>query len=205
MQKIVSIIDYSMGNILSVVRMIERIGLGYEIVNSKAGILNARQLILPGVGHFGMAMEVLKKNELDKALNEAVLERRIPITGICLGMQLMTRGSEEGHAEGFGWFDTEVTKIVVENKLRYKVPHTGWNILEKNRDHPSLAATDLSQRFYFVHSYEVKTALEQDILTYTTYEQKFVSSLVKDTIYGFQFHPEKSQEAGFSLLKSVLA
>ena len=204
MKKAISIVDYSMGNILSVARMIESLGLNFEIVDTKEGILNAQHLILPGVGHFGRAMDVLRKKEWEKVLHEAVIEKQIPIVGICLGMQLMTKGSEEGNVEGLGWFDTSVTKITVDNPLRYKVPHMGWNMLEANQNHPAILNLSESDRFYFVHSYQVAQALPEDVLTYTTYEKRFVSSLAKKAILGFQFHPEKSQDAGFSLLKSAL-
>ncbi|MES2588755.1 MAG: imidazole glycerol phosphate synthase subunit HisH [Bacteroidota bacterium] len=204
MTKTVSIVDYSMGNILSVSRMVERLGLNCEIVNSKEGILKAKHLILPGVGHFGRAMDVLREKEWEKVLTEAVMEKQTPIVGICLGMQLMTKGSEEGNVEGLGWFDTQVTKINVDDPLRYKVPHMGWNVLEANQNHPSVKKLNPLDRFYFVHSYQVADALPQDILTYTTYEKRFVSSLAKGSIIGFQFHPEKSQDAGFSLLESTL-
>lgn len=204
MKKVISIIDYTMGNIQSVGRALSRAGYSFCVVQEKNDILKAEHLILPGVGHFGKAMEVIKNKELDKILNEAVFEHKIPITGICLGMQLMTKGSEEGHAEGLGWFDCEVTRIHVNDHLRYKVPHTGWNQLEYMGE--SLLNHDIStdELFYFVHAYHVKEAAAHEVLTQTTYENKFVSSIKKNHITGFQFHPEKSKIAGMKLLKNVI-
>lgn len=189
-----------MGNITSVERALKRCGYQVEIIRSSKEVLNAQALLLPGVGHFGKAMDFLKKKELDKALSDAVLTKKIPIKGICLGMQLMCKGSEEGNVEGLGWFDCEVTRIQTKDPLRFKVPHTGWNTLEANVAHATLKDLSIEDRFYFVHAYEVKTAPDEQILTYTTYEHKFVSSLIKDNIVGFQFHPEKSQNAGLRLL-----
>ncbi|MES2799087.1 MAG: imidazole glycerol phosphate synthase subunit HisH [Bacteroidota bacterium] len=200
MSKIISILDYSMGNITSVQRAVQRCGFECNIIHNGKEIREAEHLVLPGVGHFGKAMDFLRKNELDKALQEAVLEKKVPITGICLGMQLMCKGSEEGNTEGLAWFDCEVTRIHVQDSLRYKVPHTGWNLLEKNGEQERLKDLSPDDRFYFVHAYEVKTAPIDEVLSFSTYESRFVSSLIKNNIVGFQFHPEKSQDSGLKLL-----
>jgi glutamine amidotransferase len=207
------IIDYGMGNIHSVRRKLERLKVDCLVSCDPSDIKKAEKIILPGVGHFGKAMQNLKDQGLIEPLNEAVLADKKPILGICLGMQLMTRGSEEGlekrsetteKVEGLGWFDAEVVRMQPKDTLRYKIPHTGWNSLEYTKDDPILKDVPSGSEMYFVHGYGVLTAPEAEILTRTTYEKTFVSTLKKDHIVGMQFHPEKSHEAGLTLLKNFV-
>ncbi|MCX6327519.1 MAG: imidazole glycerol phosphate synthase subunit HisH [Bacteroidia bacterium] len=128
------IINYGMGNLNSVKRKLARIGIDALISNMPSDISNADKLILPGVGHFQKAVENLKGLKLWDVLNEAVLINKIPILGICLGMQLMAKHSEEGDIDGFGWFDAEVVKFQVKDFLTHKVPHTGWNQIIKLKE-----------------------------------------------------------------------
>jgi glutamine amidotransferase len=207
------IIDYGMGNIHSVRRKLERLKVDCLVSSDPSDIKKAEKIILPGVGHFGKAMQNLKEQGLIEPLNEAVLADKKPILGICLGLQLMTRGSEEGlekrsetteKVEGLGWFDAEVVRMQPKDTLRYKIPHTGWNSLEYTKDDPILKDVPSGSEMYFVHGYGVLTAPEAEILTRTTYEKTFVSTLKKDHIVGMQFHPEKSHEAGLTLLKNFV-
>lgn len=204
MKKVISIVNYSTGNISSVKRVIEHLGYETKIIDTYKSMVSAETLVLPGVGHFGRAMETLRQKDLIEPLNEAVLEKKTPIVGICLGMQLMTQGSEEGSAEGLGWFDCKVTKLMVNDSLRFKVPHMGWNHLEKNEHIQHNLVFDSEEKFYFAHSFHVKEAPENQILSYSNYESTFVSSIIKNNIIGFQFHPEKSQGPGRKLLDSAL-
>ena len=164
--------------------------------------ISSDKIILPGVGHFGKAMDYLRHNNLDEALHKSVLVDKKPILGICLGMQLMCQISQEGESKGFGWFDASVTKMKVENKLKYKIPHIGWNTAERAKESQIFKGIEPEDEFYFVHSYCVANTVKEEILCKTVLESKFVSALAKDNIYGVQFHPEKSHESGFKLLKN---
>jgi len=195
------IIDYGMGNLRSVQKAFERIGIPARISSEADEILNAEKLVLPGVGHFECGMKNLRTKGLFDLLNKVVLNNKIPIIGICLGMQLMTEFSEEGNCEGFGWIKARTQKFLFQNK-ELKIPHMGWNnLLIKNSD--SIFKNITSDNFfYFVHSYYVTCENEVDILAETNYSNNFVSSLNKDNIYGCQFHPEKSHDNGLKILKN---
>jgi len=198
------IVDYGMGNLNSIKRKFYRIGISAEISSNPSDILNADKLILPGVGHFQKAVENLKHLKLWEALNTAVLEKKIPIMGICLGAQLMAKRSEEGNVEGFGWFDGEVVRFGIKDTLKYKVPHMGWNHVVLKKQNPLFEGVDLDPGFYFVHSYHMVCNDPADILNETVYEYPFVSAFQKDNIYGLQYHPEKSHDAGERLLKNFV-
>lgn len=200
-QKIV-IINYEMGNLNSVIRQFYRIGESANITSDPTDILNADKLVLPGVGHFQKAVENLRHLNLWDALNEAVLVKNIPILGICLGMQLMAKHSEEGNVEGFGWVNAQVVKFSINDFLKYKVPHMGWNNVSIKKQSQLFDGVNLESGFYFVHSYHLKCDNVSDILTETSYEYPFVSAFEKNNIMGVQFHPEKSHDAGEQLLKN---
>lgn len=200
----VSVLDYQMGNIKSVTRKLDRLGAKWDIINDSSGISKAEKILLPGVGHFGRAMEYLEEKQLVNILNKKVLENKTPILGICLGMQLMCSYSEEGNVKGLGWFDARVERFKVKDTLRYKIPHTGWNATKIKNTQALMKESIDNEEFYFVHSYCVKSAPEDQIMTITNYETDFVSSLFKNNIYGVQFHPEKSHEMGEELIKNFL-
>lgn len=198
------IVDYGMGNLNSVKKVLDRMKVR-TVVSSKPGdIEDGDKLILPGVGHFGKAMSNLKELNLLDTLHEAVLVRKKPILGICLGMQLLAKKSEEGDAEGLGWFDAEVVKFRVSDKLKYKIPHMGWNqIYLKNKSSLMKNIPELSE-FYFVHSYHLKANEQTDLLNETEYDYIFASAVEKDNIFGVQYHPEKSHDAGAQLIKNFI-
>ncbi len=200
------IVDYGMGNLFSIRKVIERIGFSCKISNSTEDIKNAGKIILPGVGHFGKAMSNLNKAHLVDELNEAALVKKTPVLGICLGMQLMAAHSEEGDVPGLNWFDARVTRFEIKNREMYKVPHMGWNTITHEKPGSYIFnKIEKDDEFYFVHSYHVTTEKPADILMKTSYEYVFVSSIIKDNIIGFQFHPEKSHKAGEQLIKNFLS
>lgn len=200
----VSILDYNMGNISSVKRKVEKLGFSCELISSSNEILNAKKLILPGVGHFKKAMTYIKDYGLDKTLNHVVLEKKTPVLGICLGMQLMCSHSEEGDIQGLGWFDAKVTKINIKDQLRFRTPHIGWNKIRFKNSTPFNNSICDESEFYFVHEYCVKEAKQNEIMCETIYESNFVSALYRENIYGVQFHPEKSHKIGDDLIKNFL-
>lgn len=198
------IIDYGMGNLHSVKKKLQRIGVNAEISNNPSEIIGASKLFLPGVGHFTRAIQNLKALHLYEALNEAVLVKKTPILGICLGLQLMAKHSEEGSVEGFGWFDAEVVHFDIQDQLKHKVPHMGWNSVKTLKQSTIFDGIPKNQEFYFVHSYHIKSNKEEDVLATTDYEYNFVSALEKENIFGVQFHPEKSHDIGEKLLSNFL-
>ena len=198
------IIDFGMGNLRSIQKKIERLGGNPIVSNDLSQIEKADKLILPGVGQFGAAIRHLKISNILDVLHHKVIDRQTPILGICLGMQLMAKRSDEGDETGLGWFDAEVVKFNIANKLKYKVPHIGWNNVVAKKDNFLLNGIVEDKKFYFVHSYHIKCNHTEDILTETEYEYVFTSSICRDNIYGVQFHPEKSHEQGKVLLKNFL-
>ncbi len=199
------ILDYGMGNISSVKRKLSLLKVEANVSSSPIDIEKADKIILPGVGHFEKAMDNLIKLKLLDALNEAILVKQKPILGICLGMQLMTQRSEEGHGEGLGWFDAEVGRFSIHDQLKFKIPHTGWNQINIQKNSSLMKDLDNSAEFYFVHAYHVITSDKRDDLNITDYEKPFVSAIEKNNIFGVQYHPEKSHESGDILFKNFLS
>jgi glutamine amidotransferase len=197
----VTIIDYGMGNLRSVQKAFERIRVPARISSDISEILSADKLVLPGVGHFAQGIRNLKQKSLFNALNEAVIERKKPVLGICLGMQLMTEYSEEGNCEGFGWICAKTRRFTFStNSL--KIPHMGWNNLSIKNFDSIFRGISSDNFFYFVHSYFISCTNESDILAETIYGSNFVSSFQKENIFGCQFHPEKSHDSGLLVLKN---
>jgi glutamine amidotransferase len=198
------VVNYEMGNIHSILRKMKILGVSATLSNKSSDLLEADKIILPGVGHFGKAMENLKNLDLIDTLNRAVLEKKTPILGICLGMQLMAKSSLEGESEGLGWFNAEVIPFQVSDQHRFKVPHTGWNTIEKQKS--SYINNELidDESFYFVHSFHFKCNDPLDILHTSVYDYEFVSAIQKDNIIGVQYHPEKSHDGGLQLLRNFI-
>ena len=194
----IGILDYRICNVGSVKRMFERVGAAAEIFRDSHEIEMARGLILPGVGHFDHGMAGLARYFDLELIRECVVERGVPILGICLGMQLLCNSSEEGTTPGLGLVDASVRRFVASD-TRLKLPHMGWNSVTTARPNHLLPPIDKAQRFYFVHSYYVQPHRE-DIVTGTTdYGSRFCSSFEQGTIFGVQFHPEKSHRFGLDL------
>ncbi len=200
----VVIVDYKMGNIHSVARKLKLIGVEFDISDNPETILKADKLILPGVGHFGKAMNQLKESNLIEVLNQSVIQEKKPILGICLGMQLMAKSSEEGNSDGLGWFDASVKAFEVKDKLRFKIPHTGWNNISIKKESVINNILPENPEFYFVHSFHFVPNNLQDTLHTTIYEKEFVSAVQRENIVGVQYHPEKSHDSGIQLIKNFV-
>jgi len=200
----ITIIDYGMGNLGSIQNMFKYIGVKAQIVSDSDKIRRASKILLPGVGSFDTAMRKINASELKEVLDEKALQERVPVLGICLGMQLLTNSSEEGTLPGLGWIPAKTLafKGVISPSL--KVPHMGWNIVTPTQSSPLLNGFETFEetRFYFVHSYFVKANDRQHAIMETKYGISFDSAIQKENIFGAQFHPEKSHKFGMKLFEN---
>lgn len=200
----IAIIDYGLGNPLSIRNMLKKVGADAHITSDVAQLHEADRLILPGVGHFTSGMHNLRSAGLKQILDTLVLEKKVPVLGICLGMQLMTASSEESELPGLGWLDAETVKFRFDDAA-VKIPHMGWTDTEFRKPEITNAAfEEIPPRFYFVHSYFVKCHRPEDVLCESEYGHVFTSGFVKNNIMGVQFHPEKSHVFGQAFLKQYL-
>lgn len=206
------IIDYGMGNPKAIQNMFKKTGIHAAISADICTVKKADRLVLPGVGSFDHGMRQLKDLELIPILEEKVLGGKTPIMGICLGMQLFTKSSEEGKSSGLGWIDAATVRFNHNNEHgNFKVPHMGWNTTTivkrsntsklKNESSLFKGISDVP-RFYFAHSYHTVCNDESDVLAVTHYGYEFVSVFQNNNIIGVQFHPEKSHKFGMRLLKN---
>ncbi len=193
------ILDYGMGNLGSIQNMLKKIGADAIITSDLEDIERADKLILPGVGAFDHAMMNLQQNKMIPVLEKKILTEKVPLLGICLGMQILGKRSDEGLAKGLGWIDAVAIKFKGEG---LRVPHMGWNTVKVEREDPLFESMFPESRFYFVHSYYMKCASMDNVLTSTNYGGDFCSSLVMGNIWGVQYHPEKSHKFGMLLLKN---
>lgn len=200
----ISVLDYGAGNVGSVIRMIERAGGQAIRISTMDEIFAATKLILPGVGAFDHGMMELESRGLLPALSAAAREKCVPVLGICLGMQLMCRSSEEGDLSGLGWIDAEVSRLNEAETSGLRVPHMGWNTVSVVKDNPLLPISAEERRFYFVHSYRVRCNDPSDPVALTHYGADFVAAFQRGNIYGVQFHPEKSHRFGMELIRRFL-
>lgn len=190
----ISIVDYGVGNLGSVLSMLRRVGLSAEITSSPSVVARASKIVLPGVGAFDRAMTRLAESGLRDALDRRVLEDKVPILGICLGMQMLCSGSDEGVQPGLGYIRAHARKITASSQI--KVPHMGWNLVRAAT--PAQLTTRLPEdaRFYFVHSFAVHVEDERNSMLKCRYGEEFDAGIVSNNIYGVQFHPEKSHRFG---------
>lgn len=196
----IAIIDYGVGNLNSIRNMLARVGAASVPTRDPDEIRRASGLILPGVGAFDHAMAELSRFELIPVLEEMALERKVPVLGVCLGMQLLGRGSEEGALPGLGWLRADCRRFRFDPpRPDLKIPHMGWNIAAPAR--PSVLFPEgAARRFYFVHSYRMACDDPGDVLAVTDHGGSFVSAAGRGNILGVQFHPEKSHVFGMKLL-----
>lgn len=199
------IIDYGMGNLLSVKRAFEKCRADVFISDNPEDVFKVDRIILPGVGAFKDGMNNLQKRGWADQIRKAVIDNEVPFLGICLGMQLLAdKGFEVDETEGLGLIKGEVRLLKSEDR-KEKIPHVGWNEIEIINDSSLFKGINDKTDFYFVHSYEFITDSNENILTKTPYCGGFVSSVGNKNIYGVQFHPEKSQKAGFKIIENFLS
>lgn len=196
------IVDYGIGNLASVLNMFRKVAVKDVVISGDTNVVSkASKLLLPGVGAFDAGMNNLEKSGLIPILNQKALVEKIPVFGICLGMQLLTQKSEEGKLPGLGWINGETLKFNPDPSLRLKVPNMGWSYVKVKRENP-LVEMNAKNRFYFVHSYYVKCFDQDQSLATSNFGIDFTCMVNKDNIFGAQFHPEKSLKFGMKILEN---
>lgn len=202
----VTIVDYSNGNANSIIRALHSIGATSNFSKNGDDIANSDFIILPGVGHAGTAMASLEANGLIEPLRNAVLVRKVPVLGICLGMHLMVDYVEEGGCAGLGWVRGRAVSLSVQDRLKYKVPHIGWNTVHPQpRLQPFSNSVRDQQSFYFCHKYVVDDPDPAAAVASFRYESERIASFQRGNITGVQYHPEKSHETGQDLFRAFLS
>jgi len=201
----ISIVDYGMGNLGSVINMLKHVGARSEVISTVDQVLDADKIILPGVGHWNHGAARLIESGLVGALNQRVMGDKVPILGICLGMQLLAERSEEGNLPGLGWIPGQVVRFGDSVKGQgLKVPHMGWNLVYSRSQSDLTEALPDEPRFYFVHSYHIQCSDPAHVLLTCRHGYEFVCAVHRDNIWGVQFHPEKSHKFGAALMKNFV-
>lgn len=205
MSQKVKILDYGLGNLGSIQNMFKKLGIAAEITGEEAEIEKADKIVLPGVGAFDEGMRGLAKSGLAGILSRKILEEKTPLLGVCLGMQLLTKESDEGKEKGLGWIEATTKRFSFAPNNELKIPHMGWNEVDICR--PDDLTKDLNKsgenaRFYFVHSYYVECENARDVLLKTSHGIEFDVAFRRDHIMGVQFHPEKSHRFGMQILQN---
>jgi imidazole glycerol-phosphate synthase subunit HisH len=197
----ITIIDYGVGNIFAFQNVYKRLNIPTRIAKTVNDLENVDKLILPGVGHFDFAMSQLNNSGMRERLDELVVIEKKPIIGICVGMQIMAKKSDEGTFTGLGWIEGDVKKFDASTiKFHTKLPHMGWNDVDPILNHPLFEGLEKDAIFYFLHSYYFNCNNNNEIISKSEYGIKFASSVQHENIYGIQFHPEKSHSYGERLL-----
>jgi glutamine amidotransferase len=198
----IAIVDYGSGNTKAFANIYRRLGVPFRIAGKASDLQVATKVILPGVGAFDHAMRRLESSGMRQVLSESVLARRLPVLGVCVGMQILANSSEEGDLPGLGWIDGVVKKFDSETLTHTThLPHMGWNDVRPMKQSGLFRDLSIDYRFYFLHSYYFKCNRKEDVLAVTDYGGPFSSAVNNGNIFGVQFHPEKSHEWGIQLLQ----
>jgi glutamine amidotransferase len=199
----ITIVDYGLGNVLAFLNVFSRLSIPVTVAKSALELEEATKVILPGVGSFDHAMRQIKHSGMQESITRLVLEKKLPVLGICVGMQMLANASTEGTMAGLGWIDGDVRKFnLTEMPIGNCLPHMGWNTVKPRLDSALFRGIPECAQFYFLHSYYFKCTQETDVLATTEYGGKFACAVRKDNVYGVQFHPEKSHRFGSQLLKN---
>ena len=199
----IGIIDYGSGNLQAIATIYKNLNINYQIITKPENLVKADKLILPGVGTFDATMQQLIDSGIKKELNNLVINKKVPILGICVGLQVMGYGSEEGNLPGLGWIPGRVKKFSLDKiESKPKLPHMGWNTIKNVQNHNLFKDIDLDFGFYFVHSFYFECEIRKNILASSNYAGGFTSAICLDHIIGVQFHPEKSHRNGVILFKN---
>ena len=199
----ITIIDYGVGNIFAFQNVYNRLNISTKIAKNISDLESAKKIILPGVGAFDYAMQSLNTSGMREKLDELVLDKKVPVLGICVGMQMMGNKSDEGVMDGLKWIDADILKFDESLiKQRTKLPHMGWNDVVKTKNNILFNELDENAIFYFLHSYYFKCHHQDDVIATTEYGNSFTSAVNVNNIFGIQFHPEKSHRYGEQLLNN---
>lgn len=200
----IAVINYGMGNTGSIVNMLHKIGEEAIVTDKAEDLEEASKIILPGVGAFDHGIENLHEKDLVSTIRKVTAEKGTPFLGICLGMQLLGKESEEGNAEGLGLIPFKSVRFRFDEKSRLKIPHMGWDVVKREMEDKILEDLEGVQRYYFVHSYHAVCENRRNVLMTCDYGYQFVAAVKNNNIYGFQFHPEKSHKFGMKLLENFV-
>ncbi len=198
----ITIINYGLGNVLAFSNVYRRLGIPVIVAKDAADLLGATKIVLPGVGAFDHAMELLQRSGMRSSLEELVLARAVPVLGVCVGMQILAGNSEEGKLRGLGWIEGTVCRFAPTNAPPLRLPHMGWNDVKPVGPSALFAGLSSDARFYFLHSYYFQCAQKENILAQAEYGVTFSCAVNSKNIFGVQFHPEKSHHYGARLLKN---
>ncbi len=199
----ITIIDYGLGNIRAFVNVYERLNIQTKVAHVADDLKSATKIILPGVGAFDYAMSQLNASGMRNELEKQVLDNKLPVVGICVGMQMLAKSSDEGKLPGLGWIDGTV-KLFDTSAIPYRtrLPHMGWNSIQPVKKNGLLNGINGDDRFYFLHSYYFVCKREEDVISTTEYGIRYASAVNCNNIYGIQFHPEKSHSNGIRVLNN---
>ncbi len=197
------LIDYGVGNISAFLNIYKQLNIPARTAKTESELDGAQKIILPGVGHFDYAMQRFNDSGMRERVNKLVTQDKIPVVGICVGMQMMAGKSDEGELEGLGWIDADVVKFDdAQRSAKMPLPHMGWNDVYPTRPNPLFTGLETDARFYFLHSYYFKCHRPEDSIAEADYGIRFTCSVNKENVYGVQCHPEKSHHFGIQLLKN---
>jgi glutamine amidotransferase len=200
---VIAIVDYGLGNVQAFANIYKRLNISATLASTADSVMRADRIILPGVGSFDWAMQCLERAGLRQALDRRVLEQKVPVLGVCVGMQMMARASEEGTEPGLGWINAEVRRFTfASDNHNLMLPHMGWNDIESIRPSALLNGLETGARFYFLHSYYFAPDADTEVITTADYGGTFACGVQAGNCYGVQFHPEKSHGWGIQLLKN---
>ena len=199
----ISVVDYGLGNVNAIVSAYFQLGINCNIASQPSDLKSSTHIILPGVGSYDHALQKIRSKGFEAPLNELVLEQKVKMLGICIGLQIMTNNSDEGSLSGFGWIDLDTKKIMSNSKTEknLKVPHMGWNTVKPLKECPLLNGIE-DDRFYFLHSFVLDDPNRIYQSSITDYGEPLVASISYKNIYGTQFHPEKSHHQGLRIFKN---
>jgi glutamine amidotransferase len=199
----IKVLSYGSGNVRAITNIYKNLGIPCGVANHRDDLTDTSKLVLPGVGAFDQTMRLLDESGMRDELDDLVLDKKLPVLGVCVGMQVMAKSSDEGTRTGLGWVDGHVRQLPTDSLTsKPYLPHMGWNSIQPIKDLPILDQIDAATGFYFLHSYCFDCADPDNVLATAEYGETFTAAIVSDNVYGFQFHPEKSHQNGVSVFRN---